>query len=199
MMSYNPGENKVKGRYIVFSSPSGGGKNTIINQLLADSKFAYSISATSRKPRDGETNGKSYWFYSREEFEQRLNGGEFLEWERVYDGEYYGTPRKFAEETVNAGKHVIFDLDIKGALKFKQNFPDAILIFLLPPSREVLEERLRQRKTETEEQISHRMAQVEDECEKAVYYDYAVINDRLEDTVKKIKEIINQYIKEDEH
>ncbi len=197
-MNNRSGEKSKRGRYIVFSSPSGGGKNSVINRLLEDGDFAYSISATSRKPRNGELNGQSYWFYSRDEFRARIDRNEFLEWEQVYHGEYYGTPRLFAEEAVYAGTHVLFDLDIKGALKFKENFPDSLLIFLLPPSLETLEERLRQRGTETEEQIQHRLAEVVTECNQAIFFDHAVVNDRFDDTIEKVKKIINTLIEEDE-
>jgi len=190
------GQNIKQGRYIVISGPSGGGKTTIIKRLLENRKFTYSISATSRQPRNGEKNGEAYWFHHREEFIQMCDRGEFLEWEEVY-GEYYGTPRRFIESAITKGLHVIFDLDVKGALRFKKKHDSALLIFLVPPSMEILEQRLKQRSTESGEELEHRLAEAQYECHQAAYYDHAIVNNDLESTVKKIEEIIENHIKED--
>ena len=145
--------NSKRGKYIVISSPSGGGKTTIIKQLLEKHEdFTYSVSATTRKQREGEVNGSAYWFLTRDEFIEKRDRGDLLEWEEVY-GDYYGTPREFAEEAIENGRHVLFDLDVKGALKLKQTLPETLLIFLMPPSMEVLEERFGELSPDLAEEI----------------------------------------------
>ncbi|RJP80161.1 MAG: guanylate kinase [Candidatus Zixiibacteriota bacterium] len=187
------------GRFVVLSSPSGGGKNTVIQRLLAKyPHFAYSVSATTRPPRPGEEDGKPYWFISREEFLRRLEAGDLLEWEEVY-GDLYGTPRGPAEAAIAEGRCVLFDLDVKGALRVKQVRPDSILIFLEPPSLAVLEDRLRRRGTDSEERICKRLAQAQWECNQASRFDYRVVNDRLEETIQAVERIIEDYLKEDKH
>ncbi len=197
MISIPSNVGSKRSRFIVISSPSGGGKTTVIDRLLNNDDFSYSISATTRAPRDGEKHGEAYWFFDRAEFIQRRERGEFLEWEEVY-GEFYGTPRSAVETLVNAGKHVIFDLDVKGALKFKSNHPEALLIFLLPPSMDVLMERLKQRSTESPAQLQKRLDEVIYECDQAVKYDYTIVNDDLDIIIQKIEEFIKTNIEEDE-
>lgn len=189
-MDYSSGRPADRGRFIVISSPSGGGKSTIIKRLLEkDKNLTYSVSATTRPPRDGERDGESYWFLTREEFIEKRDHGDLLEWEEVY-GDFYGTPKKFTEAAVTAGLDVLFDLDVKGALKLKQSYPDALLIFLMPPSLEVLERRLQQRGTEDTSQLQRRLTEAKIECEQASKFDYVVVNDNLEETVSKIEQII---------
>jgi guanylate kinase len=184
-----------KGHFFILSSPSGGGKSTIIRLLLEKHEdYYYSVSATTRPPREGEVNGKSYWFLSREEFEAKILTGEFLEYEDVY-GDYYGTPKTPAENALSAGKQVIFDLDVKGALRVKSHHMEVVSIFILPPSLYVLEERLRQRGSEREERIQKRLSIAAWECSQANNFDHIVMNDHLEDVVQNIEQIIANTIR----
>ncbi|MCX6639218.1 MAG: guanylate kinase [bacterium] len=187
------------GRYIILSSPSGGGKSTIIRRILSlHPDFAYSISATTRPPRPGEIYGAAYCFLSRAEFETRLERSEFLEWEEVY-GDYYGTPRKYAEEAVAAGRSVLFDLDVKGALKLKSAIPHIVLIFIMPPSLQVLEARLRQRASEDEAHLKKRLDLAVWECSQAHKFDHVIVNNNLEEAVKAVEDIILQKLSEVNH
>jgi len=187
------GEDRPKGGFVVISSPSGGGKTTLIKRLLeSNHDLVYSVSATTRPKRSGEENGRSYWFYSVEEFRSQIDSGYLLEWEEVH-GDFYGTPKEFALNAVTTGKIVLFDLDVKGALKLKQKLPDTILIFLRPPSMEILEHRLRKRNTESEARISRRLQNSKQEMAAAEKFDYIVINDDLKETVKRIEEIIHNH------
>ncbi len=198
-MSPNAVEMPVsEGRFVVISSPSGVGKTTVIRKLLERNRdFVYSISATTRPPRPGEVHGEAYYFYTRDEFRERIARGEFLEWEEVY-GDYYGTPKGPALAAASQGKTVLFDLDVKGALKFKRNYPRTLLVFIKPPSIEVLEQRLRRRCTDDEKRLRRRLKEAEGEIRRADQFDYVVVNDDLEDTVRTLEEIIRNSIKEDE-
>ncbi len=179
-----------KGLLFVVSGPSGVGKNAILNEVLKRrADLFYSISATTRPPRRNEVNGVDYFFLSEEEFRHSIEKGEFLEWARVY-GKYYGTPRKTVEEHLNKGEHVIMDVDIQGAAQIRQNIPEAILIFIFPPSREELKRRLIGRKSENEETIKKRLANLEEELASVFRYDYVVVNDHLENACRRVEAII---------
>jgi guanylate kinase len=183
-----------RGRFVVLSSPSGGGKSTVTKRLLAaNPRFTYSVSVTTRPPRSHEKQGQAYWFVDREEFLRRRDRGDLLEWEEVY-GEYYGTPRQPAEEAIAAGFVVLFDLDVKGALKFKQLHPDAILIFLSPPSYEILEQRLRARGTESEDRLKRRLSLAKWECDQSKRFDHTVINLDLEQTIREVADFIDHHL-----
>ena len=172
-----------EGRLIVLSGPSGCGKGTMIEQILKDGGYMVSVSATTRAPRTGETNGVNYHFLSREEFEQRIAGDGLLEYAE-YCGNYYGTPRREVEVALAEGRNVILEIEVQGALQVKKRFPEAVLIFTIPPSIDELRRRLHKRGTETEEIIEKRIARALDELPIAKQYDYIILNDALEDAVR---------------
>ena len=164
-----------KGLMIVISGPAGSGKGTVNAHLLNTGDFAYSVSATTRAPRPGEVNGVNYHDISREEFLRRIESGDMLEYTQ-YCGNYYGTPKKEAEEVLRSGKNLILEIEVEGAKNVKAKYPDAILILLLPPSFAVQEQRLRSRGTEPEEKIRERLARTREELRFADSYDYVVYN-----------------------
>ena len=181
----------MKGQLIIMSGFSGSGKGTITKALLDNyqNEYALSISATTRAPREGEKEGVHYFFLTRDAFEQMISEGAFLE-HAQYVENYYGTPRKYVEEQLALGKNVILEIEIQGALQVKKMMPEALLVFITPPSAKELEARLRGRGTETEEVIASRMARAIQEAEGCEVYDYLVVNDKLEDSVALIHQII---------
>ncbi len=176
-----------RGRLIVVSAPSGSGKTTIAKKILEKFPFIkFSVSATTRPKRNGEVDGRDYFFLTREEFERKIQNGELLEWEEIY-GNYYGTLKSVVESALKNGDILLFDVDVNGAISIKKKFPeDAVLIFIKPPNIETLKERLKKRRTEDEEQLKKRLERVPMELEKASYFDYIFVNDKLEDTVKAV-------------
>ncbi len=164
-----------KGLLIVVSGPAGSGKGTVNAHLLKRDDFEFSVSATTRAPRPGEIDGKSYHFITREEFSERIENGGMLEYTE-YCGNFYGTPKKEAEEVLASGKNLILEIEVEGAENIKKKYPDAVLILLLPPSHAVQEQRLRSRGTETEEKICERLARAREEIYHASSYDYVVYN-----------------------
>ncbi len=181
---------KRKGILIVVSGFSGAGKGTLMKELMKNyDNYALSISMTTRNPRPGETDGKEYFFSTRENFEKRIAEDGFIEYAQ-YCGNYYGTPRAYVEQQLEAGKDVILEIEIQGALKVKEKFPDTLLLFVTPPSAEVLRARLVGRGTETMEVIDARMNRAVEESEGVEAYDYLVINDVLEECTKEIHEIV---------
>jgi guanylate kinase len=181
---------KEKGILIVLSGPSGVGKGTVCKALRQCSPdLIYSVSATTRAPREGEVDGVNYFFKTREQFQQLIQDNQMLEWAE-YVGNYYGTPRKFVEETLNAGKDIILEIEVQGALKVKQTFPQGVYIFLLPPSMDELESRIVGRGTESEETIRSRMSVAMDEIRLMEHYDYAIVNDHVEHACSRIQSII---------
>lgn len=165
-----------KGLLLVVSGPAGSGKGTVNAHLINSGEFVYSVSATTRAPRPGETDGVNYYFISREDFEKRIADGAMLEYTE-YCGNYYGTPKKEALEVLDAGKNLILEIEVEGAMNVKREFPDAILIMLLPPSYAVQEARLRGRGTETEEKICARLERAREEVKHLPNYDYVVYNE----------------------
>ena len=179
-----------KGILLVVSGFSGAGKGTIMKELLKRyDNYALSISATTRGPREGEQDGREYFFKTKEEFENMIEQNELIE-HACYVDNYYGTPRKYVEEQLNAGKDVILEIEIQGALQIKKRFPDTLLLFLSPPDAETLRQRLIGRGTESMEVIESRLARATEEAEGIENYDYFIINDDLDACVKEVHEII---------
>jgi len=180
-----------RGLPVVISAASGAGKSTIINEILkVRSDLVFSVSVTSREPRNDEVESVNYHFVTRQEFEQDIKENRFVEWEMVH-GNYYGTDREALECILKAGKHIILDLDVNGGQRLSAVYPDAILIFLYPPSLGELQRRLSKRGTETEESIIRRLARYPLEIEKGNKYPHRVINDSVELTTIAILRIIN--------
>ena len=153
----------------------------------------FSVSATSRKPRDGENEGESYYFLTEEEFKSKINNNEFVEWEEVYHGTMYGTLISEVEKIISSGNNLIMDIDVKGALNIKKRYQDdAVTIFIMPPDLQTLEERLRKRNTDTEETIARRLSKADYEISHSNLFDYVVINDKLEEAVKMAKDIVEK-------
>ena len=185
------------GKLVIFSAPSGSGKTTIVKELLKRFDcFEFSISATSRQPRGTEQNGVDYYFLTNEEFKERVARNEFVEWEEVYQGTCYGTLKSEMERIWNNDKVIIFDVDVMGGINLKHLFgEDACSMFIMPPSIEELERRLRGRGTDTEEVIQKRVAKAEFEISKAPEFDHVVINDKLDVAVDEATEIITRFLK----
>lgn len=178
-----------KGRMIVVSAPSGCGKGTILAEILKSHEYYYSVSATTRSPREGEVDGVNYHFISKEEFEKLIKEDGMLEYAQ-YCGNYYGTPKKILYDKMEQGINVILEIEVQGAMKVKKLCPDAVFIFIIPPSISELERRLRKRGTESDEVIAKRVAEAAGEIKKAVNYDYILVNAALEDAVEDFKSII---------
>lgn len=180
----------MKGILIVVSGFAGAGKGTVMNRLIESyPDYALSVSATSRKPREGEKEGVNYFFRTREEFEEMIERDEFLE-HAEYVGNYYGTPRAFVEKKLEEGTNVLLEIEIQGAMQVKKRFPDALLVFIMPPSAETLKERLTKRGTETPDIIAKRMQRAVSESEGIENYDYIVINDEVDKCTEKLHNII---------
>ena len=181
---------KERGILIVVSGFSGAGKGTIMKELINRyDNYALSVSATTRSPREGEADGREYFFKTTREFEKMIAKEELIEYAR-YVNNYYGTPRAYVEEKLSEGRDVILEIEIQGALKVKEKFPETVLLFVMPPSAKVLKERLKGRGTETEEVIVSRMKRACEEAEGMDRYDYLVINDELSACVEEVHQII---------
>ncbi len=187
----------MQGKLIIFSAPSGAGKTTLVKHLLKqDLGLEFSVSATSRSPRKGEIDGKDYYFLSEEKFRERIRNNEFLEWEEVYSGIFYGTLKSEVERIRNSGRHVIFDVDVVGGVNIKKYYGDeALAVFVKPPSVEELRIRLENRSTETEEKINMRVAKAERELTYEPHFDAVVINDQIEEAKERALALVSDFIK----
>jgi len=186
----------MKGRLVIISAPSGAGKSTIVKYLMErDLRLEFSISATTRKPRGDEKNGKEYYFMTTEEFRTRINNGDFIEWQEVYKDQIYGTLKEEIDRICNNGKNILFDVDVKGGINLKKLFGTrAISIFLMPPSQRELKRRLQLRNTDDPAGIKIRVKKAGEEMKLADQFDHIVINDRLELAEKEVYEIVKSFI-----
>lgn len=179
-----------KGLLFVVSAPAGCGKDTILSEMFKKTdKAGYAVSATTRAPRGGEVNGVHYHFLTREEFERKIAEKEVLEYTE-YCGNYYGTLKKSVDDLISSGKDAILKIEVEGAMNIRRMFPEACLVFILPPGWDILEERLRGRGTETEEKIGERMHQARTEVTYAKNYDYLIVNDKLEEAVDDLLAVL---------
>jgi guanylate kinase len=188
----------MEGKLIIFSAPSGAGKTTIVKRLLEKygDKIAFSISASTREPRAGEVDGEDYYFISKEEFLHRIAKKEFVEFEEVYSGTFYGTLRSEIERIWEEGKAVIFDIDVIGGLHLKRKFGDnALAVFVQPPTLDVLIDRLRGRGTDSEEKLKERIEKADKELAYADKFDVILKNDNLEDACKEASDLLINFVK----
>lgn len=174
---------------IVISGFSGAGKGTVVKRLVEDYGYSLSVSATTRAPREGEQDGREYYFKTKEEFMNLIDYNGFIEW-AMYVENYYGTPRAFVEKELAAGHNVILEIEVQGAMNIKRQYPDAVLIFLTTPSAAVLKERLIGRGTEGSDVIEKRMKRAIEESEDMAHYEYIVVNDDLDQCVKDVNSVI---------
>lgn len=183
-----------KGKFIIISGPSGVGKGTICNVLLKELNAWYSVSMTTRSIREGEVDGVNYFFISKEEFKKRIEDGQLLEY-NVYNDNYYGTPKDKVLEKLEEGVNVFLEIDVNGARNIKSIFPDALLLYIAPPSIDVLRERLVGRGTDDLETIEKRLKIAEEELKQVYFYDYVIVNDNLDEAISKTKNIILNELK----
>lgn len=186
----------MEGKLIIFSAPSGAGKTTIVQYLLSIfPEISFSISCTTRPKRENEVDGKDYYFLTEEQFQEKIKNNEFIEYEEVYKGRYYGTLNSEIERLWNQGKHVIFDIDVRGGLNLKKQFKDrALAIFIAPPSLKDLEERLKNRNTENLESLLTRIQKADEELSFAKDFDAVIINDNLEKAQNKAKTLVKNFL-----
>lgn len=182
---------KPQGVLLVLSGPSGAGKGTICEQLLNKRKnLAYSVSATTRAPRKGEVDGRDYFFVTIEKFKEMIANNELLEHAEIY-GNYYGTPRSYVMSILDEGRDVVLEIDPQGALQVKESFPDAVFVFVVPPSLDELSKRIYKRGTDSEEVIKRRLSAATSELAYASKYDYIVVNDEVEKATNKVSNILD--------
>ncbi len=181
-----------RGTIVVISGPSGAGKTTLVKRILTgDPELGWSVSVTTRPPRRGEVDGRDYWFLSREEFERRIAADDLAEWTESF-GDLYGTPAAPLRDALDAGRVYILDIDVQGARQIKRKFPEAVLIFIRSPDIDTLVERLRKRRSETDEQFKIRLERARTELDCADEYDHVMVNDDLETAVTELRDLIRQ-------
>jgi len=187
----------TQGKLFIFSAPSGAGKTTIVQHLLSSGlNLEFSVSAASRKKRPNEVDGKDYYFIDADKFRSKIENNEFLEWEEVYKDHYYGTLKAEVERICEAGKNVIFDVDVVGGLNIKKYYKEnALAVFVMPPTPEHLEKRLRARSTETEDQLKKRIEKAEQELKYADQFDKILVNDDLATAKKQAEELVLDFVK----
>lgn len=186
---------EFEGKIIIFTAPSGSGKTTIVRHLLKKYDFlGFSVSATNRKKRKKEIDGKDYYFLSSEKFQRKIDEGAFIEWEEVYDNQYYGTLKSEIERLWSKGKHVVFDIEVKGASNIKKIYPDnSVAVFVRPPSMTELRDRLTKRNTESESSLQKRLARAKEELTYENKFDTIIINDLLEVALEEAEQIIETF------
>ncbi len=186
----------MQGKLVIVTAPSGAGKTTIVKHLLAaEPNLVFSVSATTRPIRNMEVDGKDYYFLTMETFQQKVEADAFVEWEEVYPGKCYGTLKSEVERIWNSGKHVIFDVDVKGALALKNKYPEhTISIFIKPPSLEILVERLKNRNTETPETLAIRTERMKYELTFARYFDHVIVNDNLDTAKREAQTLVHNFL-----
>ncbi|MTB49503.1 guanylate kinase [Lewinella sp. W8] len=184
------------GKLLIFTAPSGAGKTTIVRHLLGKyGQLSFSVSATNRPPRPGEEDGRDYYFLSTEEFERRITAGDFVEYEEVYPGRFYGTLRSEIDRILASGRSVVFDIEVKGATNLKKFFPDnSLAVFVAPPSPEVLFQRLRDRNTESEDSLRVRIARAGEELSYVNSFDRVLVNDDLATALAEAEAIVGEFI-----
>lgn len=190
----------MNGKLIIISAPSGTGKSTIIGRLIDDPELAlsFSVSATTRAPREGERDGVDYYFISEEEFRRHIDNNDLAEYEEVYAGRFYGTLKSEITRIVDAGRNAILDVDVKGGINVKRLYGErALAVFIAPPSLEALRERLTKRGTDSAEEIERRLAKASEEMHHARYFDYMVINDDLDTAVADVRSLIAAHVIEE--
>ena len=189
--------NDFQGKAVIISAPSGAGKTTLVNKLLkAKLPLLFSISACSRAPREGEEDKKDYYFLSIEEFKEKIKAQDFIEWEEVYQGNFYGTLKKEIERIWKEKKHVVFDVDVTGGISLKEYFKEnSISIFIKPPSMEVLSKRLKKRNTDNRESIKNRLEKSFEEMKSIDKFDKIIVNDELNISTKNIIETVEKFLK----
>ena len=190
--------NDFKNKVVIFCAPSGSGKTTIVKHLLSiDARLSFSVSACTRKQRINEVNGKDYYFLTLEDFKNKISNNEFLEYEEVYGGNFYGTLKSEVDRIWTQNKVVIFDVDVEGGLNIKKYFGEkALAVFVKPPNIQILEERLRDRSTETEETLKMRVEKAVKELKYESQFEEVIVNDQLEEALIKAEKVIDKFLKE---